>query len=190
MIRTRDFIVFSGALVFLLTAITATLVTGSFSDYGQVANVINFAPAPVVDGAESYMDTSPRNENIARLRSKIAAGEGDVTIGEPVFTSVDDIAPSDPDTAITDQTPPSSIQLGFTLDGQPLMSDELWRFIGYTQFEQIGVALNDVPLFGSRMDNVQLDACGGVNDGSGYRLYLQSGQELSEQCFTTISPSL
>lgn len=183
MIRTRDFIVFSGALVFLFTAITTTFVTGSFSDHGQVANVINFAPPPSVDGAESYDDARPRDENIARLRSKIASGEGNVSIGEPVFTSVDDIVPSDPDSAITDQTPPSSMQIGVMQDGQPLMSDELWRFIGYAQFEQVGVSISGHPIYGARADGAQLDPCGGIDEGAGYRLYLQSEKEIVYGCF-------
>ena len=190
MIRTRDFLVFSGALVFLLTAITGTLVTDSFSGQGQMANVISFAPDPAVNGAESYKHSRPRADNVERLRSKITAGDGDVSIGEPVFTSVDDIVLNDPDSTVTDQTPPTSVQIGFTQDGLPLMSGELWRFIGYSQFDQVGVAQNGTPIFGARSDNVQLDPCGGVNDGTGYHLHIQPAQDVQVNCFTNIPPSI
>jgi len=190
MIRTRDFLVFSGALVFLLTAITATWLTDSFGNQGQMANVISFAPAPAVEGVESYKHSNTRADNVERLRSKIAAGEGDVSIGEPVFTSVDDIAPSNSSSSVTDQTPPTSVQIGVTQYGQTLMSDELWRFIGYSQFDQVGVAQNGTSIFGSRSDNAPLDACGGTDDGTGYRLHLHPSQDVQINCFTNIPPSL
>jgi len=168
----------------LLTAITATLVTDALSYQGQVANVISYAPPSSVEGAESYVSTiNHRNDNIDRLRSKIVAGEGDVSIGEPVFTSVDDIVESDATSTVTDQTPPSSIQIGVTQDGQPLMSGELWRFIGYTQFEQVGVSVNGHPIYGARSDNVVLDSCGGIDEGAGYRYYLQPEKDVVVGCF-------
>lgn len=184
MIRTRDFVIFSGALVFLLTAISATLVTDSFGNEGQVANVTSFAPPMSLEGAESYEYSEPHADNAARLRSKIAAGEGDVSIGEPVFTSVDDIVANDnATTTITDQTLPASVQIGVTTDGQPLMSNELWRFIGYSQLDQVGVANNGYPIFGARSDGVVLDSCGGVDEGAGYHLHLEPGKEVNLSCF-------
>ena len=70
------------------------------------------------------------------------------------------------------------------------MSGELWRFIGYSQFDQVGVAQNGTPIFGARSDNVQLDPCGGVNDGTGYHLHIQPAQDVQVNCFTNIPPSL
>lgn len=183
MIRTRDFLVFSGALVLLLTAITTTIITDSMSGAGsQVASVGSFAAPATMEGAISPETGTDRSGNIARLKTKIAAGAGDVSAGEPIFTSVDDIVVDDTP-IITDQTPPSSIQIGFSVDGQPLLSDQLWRFVGYSQFEQIGTALNGTPIFGSRADAVPLDPCGGFDDGMGYKLYLTAGNSANPSCF-------
>ncbi len=184
MIRTRDFLVFSGVLTLLLVAITATVVTDALSGAGaQVANVGSFVPPAAIEGAEApkEKDENP-NDNAARLRTKIAAGQGDVPAGEPVFTSVDDIVVDDTP-VITDQTPPSSVQIGFTVDGQPLTSDQLWRFVGYSEFEQVGTAMNGTPIFGARVDSAPLDPCGGFDDGTGYKLYLPVGNNVNPSCY-------
>lgn len=184
MISTRDFLLFSGALLFLLTAIVTTLLTNSIGQHSMTATVINFAPPSSISGAESYKVASSNEDNITRLKAKIAAGEGDVSIGEPIFTSVDDVVESDAEPVITDQTPPSSVHLGFTVYGQPLMSDDLWRFIGYSQFEQIGLALNGKLIFGSRSDTFTLDECSGGDDGSGYKLFLPTGNNVNPICYS------
>jgi hypothetical protein len=183
MIRTRDFLLFSGTLVFLLSAITITVVTDAMGNGGsQVASVANFAPPSAVMGAESPEQTDSREANINRLKGKIAAGEGDIPAGPPIFTSV--IEPvTDTDTVITDQTAPSSILIGQTMDGQPLRSDDLWRFLGFGMNDQIGEALNGSPIFGSRPDGLALDACGGVDEGFGYRLYFQPAKPIDPTCF-------
>jgi hypothetical protein len=183
MIRTRDFLLFSGALVFLLSAITITVVTDAMGSGGsQVASVASFAPPVAVMGAESPEPIDSREANLNRLKGKIAAGEGDIPAGPPIFTSVVDPV-TDTDSVITDQTAPDSVQIGQTMDGQPLMSDDLWRFFGFGMNDQIGVALNGFPFFGSRPDDFVLDACGGVDEGSGYRLYFQPAKPINATCF-------
>jgi len=183
MISTRDFLLFSVALLFLLTAIVTTLFTNSFSQHSMTASVINFAPPSYVSGAETTKSPSSNEDNITRLKAKIAAGEGDVAIGEPVFTSVDDVEPSDTEPQITDQTPPSSIQIGSAMDGSPLYSTDMWRFVGYSQNEQIGIAINGTAIFGSRTDALPLDECGGVDDGSGYKFFLSTNNNVNPNCY-------
>ena len=63
------------------------------------------------------------------------------------------------------------------------MSDQLWRYVGFGQSDQVGVALNDYLIFGSRLDNAPLDTCGGIDEGQGYRYYIQPGKEIAEGCF-------
>lgn len=178
---------FSGALVFLFSAITATAVTNSLtSGSSQVASVGSFVEGSDVQGAVSEESVDDTDSNIIRLKQKIAAGEGQVSAGGPVFTSVDDSTPEENEDVVTDQTPPKSVQIGVTVDGAVLMSNELWRFVGYSQFEQIGTANNGTPIFGSRSDNFPLDQCGGGNDGSGYKYYLNSGVRDLGECITGV----
>ncbi len=183
MIRTRDFLVFSGALVFLLSMITATVATDALGGgYSQVASVASFAGPAGVSGAESPSSPDTRAANISRLKNKIAAGEGDVSAGEPIFTSVDTITATTA-VVLTDQTP-DSVWIGHTLDGQPLMSGDMWRFVGFGSANQIGVALNDRPIFGPRADDFVLDACGGVDEGLGYRFHFQPGKFIDPACYS------
>lgn len=186
MIRTRDFAAFGTAFVFLFFAIGATWLLGSWRGSGQTAATINFADSenvPVVmDGAVSEgVPEIPRESNINRLREKIAAGEGDISAGGPVFTSVDDV--SSTSAAISDDSPAPSVLIGFTLSGAPLMSDDLWRYIGFSHLEQIGVALDDVPIYGTYPNPLMLDTCGGVDEGLGYRYHLMTDKEIPSGCY-------
>lgn len=187
MIRTRDFLVFGLVFVFLLTGIGATVIAQSWSAGTQVANVIQFDGArepSVMVGATSQVDEFSREENAARLRQKIAAGQGSTPSGGPVFTSVDtEVATTAP--LVTDDATTDSVLIGHTLQGSPLRSDDLWRFYGFTSTEQIGVALNDFPIYGSREDDHVLDSCGGVDEGFGYRYYLRPGIDVASGCFVS-----
>lgn len=182
MIRTRDFAVFSAVAVFFLCAITATVAGDLWGNSGQTAAVVNFADNSVVMGAISDTRTIDRAGNVERLKGKIVAGEGDSPEGAPVFTSVDETIPEAP--IITDAAPATAVMIGNTLDGSSLYSDNLWRFVGFGAFEQIGMALNGKPIYGARADALPLDACGGTDDGSGYKLYLQTNREVDSSCFT------
>lgn len=184
MIRTRDFLVFTLTLVLLLTAVSATAVSGSWSGGGEVATVAKFAEAGEVSGGIAEEKTINREENITRLRSKLALGEGDIAAGEPIFTSVDDVVVATTTPIVTDQTVPESILIGHTTDGIPLMNSDLWRFVGFSETEQVGVALNSVPIFGSRVDGSTLDVCGGADNGLGYRLYLRPNENILLECYT------
>ncbi len=186
MIRTRDFIAFGAAFVFLSYAIGATWLTDSWNNGGQMASVVNFSTdsnAPVVmEGAVAETEPEiPIESNIKRLREKIAAGEGDIAAGSPVFTSVDDIVATS--SVVSDGSPSTSVLIGYTLTGDSLMSGELWRFVGFSHLEQIGVALNDVPIYGAHPNPSILDSCGGVDDGSGYRYYLLTDKEIPGGCY-------
>ncbi len=182
MIRTRDFAVFSAALVFLLSVLTATVAYDLWGTGGEMATVVKFADEAPVSGAIADSRNIDRAGNISRLKAKIAAGEGDNPQGEPIFTSVDDFS-NDDLLPITDDSLSVSVHIGTGLDGSALFSDALWRFIGFSFYEQIGTALNGVPIFGARSDNLPLDACGGADDGSGYKLYLQTDREVAAGCF-------
>ena len=183
MIRTRDFAVFSAVMVFFVTAITATVAKDLWGQGGQAASVIEFADASAVSGAVTDDHEINRAGNIERLRSKIAAGEGDSPLGAPVFTSVDDVI-EDSAPIVTDASGMIPVMIGAAMDGSSLYSDELWRFVGFSQLEQIGTAANGVPIYGARADTLPLDQCGGVDDGSGYKLYLQTNREVAPSCFT------
>lgn len=176
---------FSMALLFLCACLTVTVVTNTLNQVdGQMASVANFANVTGEMGAEAVTDSVDHQGNIDRLKGKIAAGEGDVRAGEPIFTSVDDITPSDDEPALTDQSPaPTAVQIGTTVDGQALMSSDLWRFVGYSHLEQIGTALNGTPFYGARLDAAPLDQCGGYDDGLGYKLYLKPGTLQASSCF-------
>lgn len=185
MIRTRDFVAFGTAFVFLSYAIGATWLAQAWDTAGQMASVIDFSTtntSVVMEGAVvEERPEIPRESNISRLRQKIAAGEGYVSAGEPVFTSVDDIVATS--SVVSDGSPSVSVLLGFTLSGDSLMSDTLWRFIGFSHLEQIGVALNDVPIFGTHPNPLVLDSCGGVDEGNGYRYHLITDKEIPSGCY-------
>lgn len=182
MIRTRDFAIFCATLVFFLSAITATVAHDLWGNSGQVATVVEFANGANVQGAVADSRDLNRSANIDRLKAKIAAGEGDSPFGEPVFESVDDIVIDDAP-AVTDAEPVDTVTIGTTMDGQSLASNDIWRFVGFNFSEQIGIAVNGNPIYGSRTDGFVLDACGGGDDGSGYKLYLQTDREVSPSCF-------
>lgn len=182
MIRTRDFAVFSAAMVLFLSALTATVASDLWGTGGQTAAVVKFADDASVSGAVADSRNIDRSGNINRLKAKIAAGEGDSPLGVPVFTSVDDVS-SDDLPPVTDDSLAVSVHIGTGLDDSALFSDALWRFIGFNSSEQIGTALNGVPIFGARSDSLPLDACGGTDDGSGYKLHLQTNREVAPECF-------
>ncbi len=182
MIRTRDFAVFSAIMVFFLSAITATVAGDLWGPSGQVAAVVKFAETSPVMGAVADTRTIDRTGNVERLKGKIAAGEGDSPDGSPVFTSVDDTVPEMPVTS--DASPSASVMIGNTPDGSPLFSDNLWRFVGFGSSDQIGTAVNSKLIYGARSDALPLDACGGADDGSGYKLFLQTNREVDPGCFT------
>ena len=183
MIRTRDFAVFAAVMVFFLSAIAATVAEDLWGQNGQTAAAIEFAGASGVTGAMSDGREINHASNIERLRSKIASGEGDSPLGAPVFTSVDDVV-EDSAPIVTDASPAASVVIGTATDGSPLYSDDLWRFVGFSHIEQIGIASNGVPIFGARADTLSLDPCGGADDGSGYKFYLQTNREVAPTCFT------
>lgn len=184
MIRTRDFALFAFGLLFFSAAIAGTLISQSWGHgLAETAAVANFAPPAAVTGATAPRPDDDPTATISRLRAKIAAGDGDVAAGGPVFTSVDDVATATSAPVITDQVDPTSVLIGRTLDGQPLMSDDLWRFVGFSQTDQIGVAENGHPIFGPRADGLALDACGGADDGSGYRLYFDPSRSIAPACY-------
>jgi len=181
MIRTRDFLVFSGVMVVLLVALISTIAGDVWGGGQHMATATKFAINNPVSGAVADTREIDTNSNAERLRSKIAAGEGNSPLGEPVFTSVDDFIET-PDT-VTDESTPNSFLLGYTVDGLELWNHDLWRFVGYSQFEQIGVALNGTPIYGSHIGVYRLDACGGIDEGMGYRLHLRSGEDSDPACF-------
>lgn len=181
MIRTRDFLLFGIAVLFIFAGINATVLIDGIKSAGQEASVIGFEQTKEVVGAQAVSDETTPETNVARLREKLARGEGKVA-GGPVFTSVDDLASSSND-VVTDQTRPSSVWIGHTTDGVPLMSEDLWRYVGFSENDQVGVALNDYPIYGARADDGTLDICGGIDEGLGYRYYIQPGKEIAEGCF-------
>lgn len=180
MIRTRDFLLFGLVVVFLSGGIGMTILNDLWRSSGQMAAAIEFSASPDPAGAEAVIPDKGRTEVLERLRTKLAKGEG-LSAGAPVFTSVDDLASSAP--TVTDQTAPEAIVMGRTLDGQPLMSDDLWRYVGFSSNDQIGTALNGVPIYGVRADALPLDPCGGADEGTGYRYFIRPGEKMAEGCF-------
>lgn len=185
MIRTRDFLLFSLTLVFLLTGITTTLISQSWDASSQVASVVQFnnaASAPEVVTVLFGSEEIPRSENIERLQKKIASGQGNVAAGDPVFTSVDTGVTSTAP-VMTDSTAAKPFLIGRNLQGEGLYSSDLWRYHGFSREDQIGFANNGFPIFGAREDDSVLDQCGGVDEGFGYRYYLQPSKDAVPECF-------
>lgn len=181
MIRTRDFLLFGMAVVALVSAIGVTAAL-DLTRTSQTAAVALFAEAPDPNGAEVVVEQDDKEKVAKRLREKIARGDGEVK-GGPVFTSVDDITNNE-EVTLTDDSPIVSTMIGHTTDGGALFSDGVWRFIGFGAEDQIGTAVNGTPIFGARADGLTLDRCGGGDDGSGYKLYLQTDREVDIKCFT------
>ncbi|MDA8597171.1 hypothetical protein N9L26_02425 [Candidatus Pacebacteria bacterium] len=90
MIRTRDLFLFAVALVFLFGAITFTIAHDRSGMVGGVTERLAFADDDTMGeigvASSSALD---RQQNLAVLRDKLARGEGKISQGEPVFTSVD-----------------------------------------------------------------------------------------------------
>lgn len=88
MIRTRDFLLFAVALLFLLSGIAFTVAIDRSSDARTLsANIALLSnEAPTVAPEKAGMD---RASNIADLRARLARGEGVISAGPPVFESVD-----------------------------------------------------------------------------------------------------
>ena len=91
MIRTRDFLLFALALVFILYGIAGTVWFDLRENNEQSPELVDFKPGQTLTGAViASTDEYDREENIARLRNKLAAGEGEIEAGPPVFSSVDE----------------------------------------------------------------------------------------------------
>lgn len=181
MIRTRDFLLFGMAVLALVSAIGVTAAL-DLNQTSQTATVALFAEAPDPSGAEAVVEQDDKEKVAKRLREKIARGDGEVK-GGPIFTSVDDVT-NDEEVTLTDDSPIVSTMIGHTVDDGALFSDGVWRFVGFGAEDQIGTAVNGTPIFGARGDGLSLDICGGADDGSGYKLYLQTDREVDIKCFT------
>ncbi len=99
MIRTRDFLLFVTALVFLIMVVFYTVQT---KDQGalSVSDEVDFSAAEVQDITISGVPKNDsRADRLADLQKKIAAGEGQLISAPPVFTSVDS-----PDTVSFDES--------------------------------------------------------------------------------------
>ena len=91
MIRTRDFLLFTVAFVFIFYGIAGTVwLDLSNKSANAPVTEIEFKTSKVVTGAVIKADEDNRQENIARLQAKLAKGEGNVSAGPPIFTSVDE----------------------------------------------------------------------------------------------------
>lgn len=179
MIRTRNFLLFVFVFTFLLSGIGGTILTNAWDSEAEAATVLKFDQSTsVVYGAKAMEREVPRDENINRLRDKLARGGGDIDGGEPIFTSVDTVVSTNTP-LVTDDVPPPAIQIGFSLNGKPLFNDNLWRFVGFSHIDQIGVALNDVPIYGSYPNPELLDSCGGI----GGKYYLPANKEVNPECY-------
>ena len=89
MLRTRDFVLYVAVVVFLVAGIGVTVIGDNGRKVLQSFSPIDFMEANVPAGAVSTDDADDREANLARLKSKIAAGEGVVISAPPIFTSVD-----------------------------------------------------------------------------------------------------
>lgn len=180
MIRTRDFLFFALAFIFLSSGIAITLALGDWVEVSNVATVVEFDnQGSRVVGAEVLSTEIPRDQNILRLKSSLSAGIGDIPDGEPMFTSVDTV--NNDTVIVSDDTPPSSIQLGFTTDGEPLLSENLWRFAWFTENDQVGVSLSETRIFGYHSNPNLLDQCGGFFDDGEYKLFLT--EVINYECY-------
>lgn len=234
MIRTRDFLLFAVAFVFLLSGISGTYVWQKGS---QTAATVLFNKAITPEGVESVISKTAYSANADRLKAQVIAGAGDISEGKPVFTSVDQVATA----TLSDQTNTNravqycntrhndsvllltwpkqvtinevegarlfiadgttKLQLsthplqanspncvagtvvGVTTDGQLIRNDEAWRFVAIREGQLVGWALDGFPIYGTRSDTDNLDACGGSADSGTYRYYLRASEDFVLGCF-------
>ena len=90
MIRTRNFVIYMALLVFVLYGIGTTLLYQFMSDEPMDIVKVDFEEGGGVAGVVAHQKTDFRQENIERLKTKLAAGGGEISAGPPVFTSVDE----------------------------------------------------------------------------------------------------
>lgn len=109
MIRTRDLLLYVLVLFFLLGGIAATVVRDTTPDATtQAGQVAQYLADPTEITADVVDGTIDREANLTKLRKKIAAGEGVVAAGPPVFESVDTIAEDVPEEENPDAPLPST----------------------------------------------------------------------------------
>ena len=111
MLRTRDLVLYVLVVLFLVIGITATWQLGE--DAPSIDNVaaVNLINSGEEFGVAAEADTDNRQANIARLKEKIAAGEGDLSAAPPVFDSVDQIPDVEVDADVNDEViPPTDLQ--------------------------------------------------------------------------------
>lgn len=183
MLRTRDFALFAVLAGFLISGIGLTWVSGIPQEASPAATaLVALEEGRVPDDAIVDGHSNNQSEIIARLQNKVSGGLGDIHAGEPNFDSVDTLRVATDTEVVTDQTYSESVLVGQTMDGMPLMSDDSWRFLGWKANQQIGIAVDGFPIYGTREDSVVLDECGGIDEGSGYRYYMKVGKDFKTGC--------
>lgn len=114
MFRTRDLILYVLVLLFLLMGIAFTVALEKSGESSTLSGAIAYFTESEADvAADTDGIGIDRAANIAKLRDKIARGEGQITAGPPVFSSVDqeegrdDVVEENPDALIepTDRSP-------------------------------------------------------------------------------------
>lgn len=111
MIRTRDFFLYVLCLVFLGLAIAVTVTT---NPDGLVAETTErFVPSfsrSEIDRSAASPTELDRAANLEKLKQKLSSGAGEISAGEPVFTSVDTPEPPPPPSTTTLSTGTRTIQ--------------------------------------------------------------------------------
>ena len=91
MIKTRDFWLFSVVFVFLIIGISSTLLYRIYGEETESFDPVSFSKTDFQAGAALLSESNiDREQNLARLKNKIASGQGEIDAGPPIFTSVDE----------------------------------------------------------------------------------------------------
>lgn len=79
--------------------------------------------------------------------------------------------------------------VGVALDGSLINNDEAWRYRNYSPDSVIGYARDGFPIYGPGVDEDTLDACGGFNEGAGYRYHIRQNELFVLGCFAGVPAS-
>ena len=122
MLRTRNFALYIAVIIFLVFGISATLLWYGISERDESQSVIDFNEGQEQIMVSSVLSDDNRVDTIARLKSKLAAGEGDIVSAPPALTSVDDVPPTDADTEVSSTSTRQILRCG-TADSDSLFKD-------------------------------------------------------------------
>lgn len=80
----------------------------------------------------------------------------------------------------------NSTLVGVDTNGRLIRNNDTARYVGYDEFMLVGYARDGFPIYGFKNNTTELDACGGVQEVTGYRYYLRDQEDFVLGCFAGI----